>query len=570
MTTNNFKIINMNNSLNGEKLRDNINSILDLISESLKFCYGPYGSTTMINIPSENSVMQTKDGDTILKSVRLNGELSEIIYKECLEVSKHLATTVGDSTTTSILLIGKIFKKVSELISQEKYLPREINNSFTKLSEKICTEIFSHKRELTIDDAYNIALTSSNGNEKIANRIKELLETHGLALKCEPILNTNSKDGEERNVISDSNTLPYPMKYVELANQNNGLEECVLHEPEIYFYKDNIDTGVMIRSVGKLFAENIDNRINNNKEPIPTVIIAPSYGKDFELYIESILSLINMTKNEDKPPILFIEANHDFDTLEDIKDLCGGLWIAKAISEKDNDIDLENIEWLKSRRGRCEKISSDMSHTRVKNPYAIDKDGNKVDLKEFIISKLTKEIEIEKAADKPNVIIISNREKRINRLKRKIAYLFINVVGISDFHNTMKVYEDVCISLSNAYENGVGRAGLYELNNAICDIIDNDESLDTIDIDILNVIKEAVQDLIKDLLASGKVENIDEILSQYKAQNKPYNIVTKEFDDKLLTSIKSDIEIIKAVESIVIKLALVNQVLLSIDIPENY
>ena len=147
-----------------ESLRRAQLETMEALKEYLSKSFGPYGSNTIIN--KENGLPRyTKDGHTILKSIQVSGEIEKAVIADIEEETRTQAIKIGDSTTSITILSAIIFKALSEYENKNiNKTPAQIVKTFKKVTEEICEEIRKNGRAATIEDMYNIALISTNGD----------------------------------------------------------------------------------------------------------------------------------------------------------------------------------------------------------------------------------------------------------------------------------------------------------------------------------------------------------------------------------------------------------------------
>ena len=79
-----------------------------------------------------------------------------------------------------IYLRDNIFKELKNLVDETGKSEKTILNEFNKLVKKITAIIKEDGHEATLDDIYNIAYTSTDGNEEIANDIRKIYKDFGM------------------------------------------------------------------------------------------------------------------------------------------------------------------------------------------------------------------------------------------------------------------------------------------------------------------------------------------------------------------------------------------------------
>ncbi len=97
-----------------------------IVAEMVKSTLGPKGMDKML-VDSLGDVVVTNDGATILKKI----DVEHPAAKMMVEVAKAQDETVGDGTTTAVILAGELLKKAEELMEQ-KIHPSTIISGYRK------------------------------------------------------------------------------------------------------------------------------------------------------------------------------------------------------------------------------------------------------------------------------------------------------------------------------------------------------------------------------------------------------------------------------------------------------
>ncbi|MEM2910361.1 MAG: thermosome subunit beta [Nitrososphaerota archaeon] len=100
-----------------------------IIAEVVKTTLGPKGMDKML-VDSLGDVVVTNDGATILKKIDVEHPAAKMI----VEVAKAQDETVGDGTTTAVILAGELLKRAEELMEQ-KIHPSTIISGYRKALE---------------------------------------------------------------------------------------------------------------------------------------------------------------------------------------------------------------------------------------------------------------------------------------------------------------------------------------------------------------------------------------------------------------------------------------------------
>lgn len=152
------------------------------VSDNLARSLGPLGSNAIIF--DRRFSETTKDGYSILSRIRFTNIYKTMILDMIKRICTRMNNTVGDGTTTAIVLASAmytIYKDQESEISSLYRLPREFISAWDDVVSKIRGGVIARQRplqlsdgDITEDDVYNIAYVTSNGNETVSEEIARL------------------------------------------------------------------------------------------------------------------------------------------------------------------------------------------------------------------------------------------------------------------------------------------------------------------------------------------------------------------------------------------------------------
>ena len=225
----------MNNVVSKETMREIQTKTLKELAEILKLSFGPNGSNACIK--KENALSRySKDGHTIIGALHYNGIIEQSIKDDVESITRHIVKTVGDGTTSAVILSSLIFDEIKQF--EKNYQPAYIVKTLQKVVDQIKARIKATAKELTLDDVYDIAKISTNGNEYISNTLKTIYEQFGTSV----FIDVTPSIGEEMVIKSYDgmtlNTGYCDSCYVTDPKNNTA----VLYKPEVYFFEHTVDT----------------------------------------------------------------------------------------------------------------------------------------------------------------------------------------------------------------------------------------------------------------------------------------------------------------------------------------
>lgn len=127
------------NVTNDEYLHNTISIFLKEIYGLMKNCYGPYGSHILIG--SDIRPEATKDGKTILSKVKTNGSITSAVHGSITSVADKQVYEVGDGSTTTILLLCKLYEAFRDIIKKNNISPSVFNSLLRDVVSKLITEL---------------------------------------------------------------------------------------------------------------------------------------------------------------------------------------------------------------------------------------------------------------------------------------------------------------------------------------------------------------------------------------------------------------------------------------------
>ena len=556
----------ISNVVNYDRLGDLYIQILEDLSNILEKSYGPYGSNTLIQNQPGVAPFYTKDGHTILGSVKYHNIIEKSIVSNILSITEYIVKHVGDGTTSAVLLSYEILKNLKEYMKEYPEIqPVRLVQSFNKAVEVICECIKNHGREFDIEkkDPYYISMISTNGDDEVSQQIQTLYKELGKELYIS--LNVASTKDDVVNI------------YDGLVLETGLIEECYINEPikkvakidnpHIYAFRDPVDTPEMMTYFEKIILENIVNPWNKKdaKGIIPTVILAPVISRDSSGIMNIVMDMMSKMNGpmiKMRPPLLILTQidSTDMDMYIDISQMCGCPIIQKYIDLKKQKADQEagtapTIDTITEFYGTAEGVEADQYKTTFFNPermFEKNENGELVatDYYDNIVAYL--ETEIEKAyKNHEDSKTIYHLKKRLNSLKATFVEWFVGGVSQSDRDARKGAIEDAVKNCRSAARDGVGFGANFEGFRASIEAsIPSDYPNHNVITDCFGIINKAYNILVR------KLYNIKEA-PYINATSAPKNLLNPELP--VLSSIKSDQMILEGVGKIISIMATSNQ-----------
>jgi chaperonin GroEL len=186
---------NRGNFLIGNNFKSKASIALTKIADSVACTLGPLGS----NVFLEDQFLQhvvTKDGYTVISKMAFADPVKKSVLNYVQKVSSRLNQSIGDGTTTAVVIATELFKQFEELKEKSGISDRVLSNSITRVVnqvvEQLKTKVINIPSEIDNPElAWNIltdvASVSANNDREVGERIitamKKIGRTGTLAVK---------------------------------------------------------------------------------------------------------------------------------------------------------------------------------------------------------------------------------------------------------------------------------------------------------------------------------------------------------------------------------------------------
>lgn len=170
-----YSNLNHCNIIPQEEFEGLVHEVFGVIATNISKSLGPLGSSATIL----NGMMTeaTKDGYSILNKYRFHNRYKKMIYNLIKAPCTRMNNTVGDGTTTAVVLADKIFNRYRENkddFDKMYRLPRQFTKAWNSVIEDVTKRIIEEAKDIDpkdYDTIYNIAYVTSNGNHEISDAI---------------------------------------------------------------------------------------------------------------------------------------------------------------------------------------------------------------------------------------------------------------------------------------------------------------------------------------------------------------------------------------------------------------
>ena len=166
--------------LSGNQIKQKLVYGANKVADSVKTTLGPMGKNVIIALNKYGDSKITKDGVSVAKEIFLEDKYENLGAQLIKKVSAKCATDAGDGTTTSTVLAQAFLN-----YAFENYKAIKNVHDFKKGMESCCEKVVEYLKSVstpvkTLDDIYNVAMISSNGDTEISGLIRQCYEKLGL------------------------------------------------------------------------------------------------------------------------------------------------------------------------------------------------------------------------------------------------------------------------------------------------------------------------------------------------------------------------------------------------------
>ena len=463
----------MKKVITGEELYDCEEQAIELLCGTVKKTLGPRGSNAIIN-HSLMSPFITNDGVTIARNIESEDERINTILTLAKEASIKTDETVGDGTTTTLVLLESIFKSGLAKI-KDGINPHILKNELDNALESVLDKIKKESKIPTEENYYDIASIASS-DQNIGKMITSLYLKVGSAIKIEES-SSNKTNTKIINGYSFEPILASPYFF----NNTNEIT-----------YKNCLIL-IMTKEVNEI--EEISEIINYTIEKrIPLVILATDYSEEV---INEVLSL-NFNKITNVTLLKLPEYGlHQMDVLKDLE-IISKAKIVKATDE----LSLNNL-------GKCEEI-------KITKDLVIISNNLKSESIKKHINKLKERV---KTTDDDFELEFLNN--RLAKLTNGIGMIYVGATTTTEAREKKMRFDDALCALKSATNGIIPGSGLILLK-----IKENLEAKNNGS----TILKEALDKPFMQILENVGV-NPNDIYNKIKENN--FNVIYNALENKL-------------------------------------
>lgn len=540
-------------------------------SSVLSSTLGPYGATTIIE--RVNEYRFTKDGWNVLKSISFDNLVENNIIMLLINIAQQVVRKVGDGSTSSVVAASHLLKDLRDLSKTHNLRPKllqdKLNTVVSDLVKIIQSKSTPINRSGDFSDIYDLAIISTNENFEISGLIKKAYQEIG----APNIKYAKSRTAKNELEIVDGyqSKIAYLDKaFVNVPENNTGDYSDI----NVLLFDHLIEREYHLKFIDECINES---RKQNRK----ILIIAPHYD---QAMLETFKYLLN---NE-------LKAYNEFFTIstrahllkaadnkmyQDLSALVGAQVITENVINEYNRHIIPQEEREKMYNTRIQGEVNDhidvtptnyigrIGHVSIGDRLSLFREFVNIDETRHSMNltnakdELIKQQKVDEDLNLPGFDAVHLAE-RFMRLNCKVAIVKAGGASTLEKEANYDLLEDAVKACEAAFNDGVNKGGNLIIVEAVNEYIKNAD--DIISAEIANTIKEAFVKVYRTVFANADMysdEAIDAALEEGVQGDVCYNIITNEYDGKVINPTATDVEILKGAISIVTLLITSNQYL---------
>ena len=530
-----------------------IQDVFHTVASILEKTLGPYGATTLIEEFGTNHL--TKDGWQLLKNISPENPTDRAILKLLKTIAHQVVLKVGDGSTSSIVASDEMLKSIDASQELKKLRPKDLLNKINEVVKELTEQIMANAtqidREGDFEEIKHLALISTNGEEDIAEMVQTIYKETG-----NPAISfATSKTNQTKLEIIDGYKMNF-MTYIDRLFINTDDGTSVQKNPMIIMFNHRIDEEYYDKVIAPLI-----NVANGNGHKL--VVIAPYYSN--KLMEKLGVILMNQYNVQKTTFSVFLNVslinNHSYDIYNDFAALCGCTVINEMLAKEllDNEDAAERLEAAFSYVGAVGMMEIAEKYTFITDFYRKDEEKMKLlfdDAKNKYEQILANSMEFELINND-----LINAKERVAKLHCKMGY--IHVGGNSEIAKkaNFDLVEDAVKACESAFKFGYNNGQNLAIMKACRELYITTE--DNMKKEILNCIANAFEGVFyrivynKDRDVQSRL--IRNIIDNCLDRDQAYDLINDDFSDDIINSCMTDVEILKAVGSMVALLLSSNQ-----------
>lgn len=590
------------NVLSQEEFQERAKTVFGILDDILGKSFGAFGAPTIIsNFPYSHI---TKDGFTIARNINFDfvaGEpVDRIIAGMAVDICARLNYAVGDGTTSAIIATNQIYKAAMEVFpDQSSIRARDLIAAFTSVKDKLITKLQNAATPITeenmVDTIHKIVEISSNGDELITNIITDAYREIGY-----PSIHTEKSDSAE-TYCEVTTGYPSKVRITDAIYVNTENKTAEHKNVDVLVFDHRVKRGTYEQILAPLASFN---KILGRH----LLCIAPSYDEDaLQTIIRRDLNNEYARTNDVTLILCTYPASTGVDkkAIADLAMLLGTVLIDKAIEneiiesvEDDPNHDIRKFVNISDRDipnitvfgGDTVSVikSGNRAHTMLNRPnnnYIVDlgfanhfigsaKDSIFVtnNYRENLYQKYLKEAKNDLDEIKKKFEILGtytrdvyDAQSRYTALQMKTATIYVGGDSTLSRDMLQDSVDDAVRAAESAYQFGYVQGCNVTLSGIIDKMIEEENDLTELEMKVLEILRIGFRAVYARVLynAFGDVDSNKEIIETSIKDQKVYDLSTQSYNNNVINSTKTDIEILTATVDLLKLLLTGNQMIIT-------
>lgn len=529
------------NVIDEANFKNKVETVFEMVSDALSNTLGPYGATSILEKFGEMHF--TKDGWQVLKKIHYADPTLNNIVQLLVNIAAQVVIKVGDGSTSSIMAANSITKEMRSSEALSKLRPKEfltlMNECVSIVSEAILERSIKIDKESDLNEIYQLAMISTNGDDLVSKIIQEIYkETQNPSIEYSKS-KTNQTSYEIIDGYQSSVTYLDPI----FATEDDGT--CRVKKPLMLMFDHKISFEEHYETI---IRPAIGLALDSQRQ---IVIIAPNYDR---LLIDRISNITNSEKRSTGrttaiyarvPLINNLSANH----YNDFVVMTGGKLIKESdmysyfIDENNEELHIEQVV------GEVELLTMNNKATTIQG--FIKRNPNEYDI--VMRDAKAKFLSLQETHNELGIVNseMYDLKQRISKLTCKMGK--ISVGGNSSLEKTANydLVEDAVKACESAYNYGYNIGGNLIIPIVIGELMT--KSVNETQTAMFELLSTAFKNVYKRVLKNkykNEEVNLDDIISNCITTEMCFDIIKEEYNTIVINPCFTDIEIIKAAVSI--------------------
>ena len=545
-----------NNVYNEKDTEQIITQTIDELFEALATTVGPFGTNAIIQDGSNRHTI-SKDGYTLLKSIFYSEDIPRTVLEFIKRISRKLVMTVGDGSTSSVLISKFLYDEIKKFTNANTIPPRTILGALSTIAAVLEKHLLKNAIpidfSLDSDSIQRVAAISLNNDYTTALKIANIYKEIGKYCKIQIESSKTGEDYWERKSAFEF-TSTYK---IEQFLEENGKAEVKREDLAIFMSKDTLTYDEV-----PMFTHLAGYLGNKGKS---LIIIAKDFDNDFINFVKTNKNLNKSIKFDVHLVTIALASKLSKESFNDLavyldcrpyeRDSYGKA--PEYISSENTPSDVEAFQLVDLGVANSIRITENKT-------FIINDDGepsesikNRVELlkeERDNLAKLSSELDRD--------LEIVKLEGRIAQLEKTAVVFYAGGYSEEEKENRKYLLEDAVAAVKSAIEYGYNVGGSvnipFLLNSAVV-IKEIKEKLDQpVLYGLIDLVAKAFLSIYDRVMLNAKInKDTREQRIELAKRGILVNILTNEDEAinnkniKTIQSVQTDIEILKASLSII-------------------